>query len=975
MKSYIVKMIQCNTKSIGVIGFLWASIFFLSAQPQDPGSDSLRLDKDVLIGKLKNGLSYYIRKNEKPENRAEILLGIKAGSLYEDEDQLGLAHILEHMVFNGTKSFPGTESIDSLSAMGIPLGKHVNAVTSFDNTYYKMSNVPTDKEDIFQKALFVIKEWVSEAILDPQEIDKERGVVKEEWRMRKGLSERVMNQLIKSFMPDSRHAKRLPIGTLESINNFPHQRLKDFYQDWYRPDLMGLVVVGDVEVKPVLNLIEKLFSDLKVPDDVPPRVEYPLEFVSKSTRCLIEDKEAPARFTRIALPLPEEKPSATISEIHERSARDLIFSVLGERLSEIILHEENAPFLSADVGQDVFISNDVRQLQLDFAYKEEKAQEAWKRLYTEVQRIRTHGITQGELNLIKKRIANQIESRYAKRNDRRNAQFASQYLRHFFTGAYFLSAEDQKNHAEKFLENLSLEDLNARLLEETLKIDLDLIYVLSVVPEGEAKDVLSIKEIKKIARRVKPSKLQAYEYKEVEGGLEPNILKIGRVISRKELFPEENLGVTELQLSNGIKVFLKPTDFKNEEIRFSAISLGGESLLRIQDLDEVQMYSDVVYQVGGLGKHTQRDLKKLLTGKKASLKGFIDSYTEELEGSTRMEDIETFFQILHLNFTEIRPDPKTLAAIKSILKSAYEGALNSPDLHFQQIIKKTLAQNHPRSRGLPTQKEIDDLNWENLLRIHQERFGNPADFAFFLVGSFEVEKLIPYLEKYIGSLDTIPQNKEKPIDHNIRPPQKNISLNIKKGADPKAAAKTRLYLEPVELPYTEKKSIAFNVFKEVFQQELIAEIREKNSDVYSISVNGGYASLPYGRYELNISFSSSIDRVDPIIEDIWKVHEKISLGNFPEEKIKGVIRKKIATRETNLKKNGFWIQHLTRAYTIGKPFGGLNQYVKIIEAISKEDIQKAAQDFISTENIKDFTLIPEEQEEEQDGEENKSEEK
>lgn len=903
------------------------------------------LDPNVKIGKLSNGLTYYIRKNNRPEKRAELRLVVNAGSVLEDEDQQGLAHFMEHMNFNGTKRFPKNELVNYLQGIGVEFGADLNAYTSFDETIY-MLPVPTDKPNIARKGLEILEDWAHNALLDSGEIEKERGVVIEEWRLSRGADERMMKQTLPVQYRGSRYAERLPIGTIESLRNFSHAALKRYYSDWYRPDLQAIVVVGDVDINDMEKMIREVFSD--IPPVVSPRKrnEFQVPDHSEILSVVAKDKETDFPSVEV-LYKKESQPEITIGDYCRYMNGMLFTGMLNARFRELTLSPD-PPFIGAGsyYGSSYARTKDAYQL-----YANTSDTGMAKSLYSmlgENRRVLLYGFTQPEFDLQKKQMLSFYDRVFNEREKQESYTYVNEYVNNFLVNEPIPGIEWEYDFVKQYLGTVKLSDVN-NLAREWLT-DKNMVITFNA-PEKAGIKIPNQEEINEVLKTVETASIKAYEGKTLPTSLmDPAKLITGQIVKNTR---NEALGTTVLQLSNGATVILKPTNFKNDEILFRAFSKGGHSLVSDKDYYSASYAAAIVSQ-SGAGNFSAVDLGNMLKGKSTTLSPNISLYSEGFNGSTTPKESETLFQLLHLYFTSPRKDNDAFTSFKTRQKQVYANLEANPQIYYNAALQKLLTKNHPRAGGLPKPEDFDRIDIDQSIRIYKERFANAGDFTFLFTGAFDEKTIRPLIEKYIGSLPGTAK-KESYNDLGIRPPSTKIDTVITKGSDPKSTVML-IFNKPVT--YNAEDAYALRSLAELLDIKLVEQLREEKGSVYGVSAIGSMHKVPYSYSSFSISFPCAPENADTLtraaIDEIKKIiNSGVSKADL--EKVKEQQKRKL---EVDMKQNQYWINSLYEAYY----FGG--NPIRILErpaqaaGLSSKILQDVAKKYIDPEKYIRATLKP-----------------
>ncbi|GGD57434.1 zinc protease [Emticicia aquatilis] len=900
----------------------------------------------VKVGTLKNGLKYYILKNAEPKNRMELRLVVNAGSVLETDAQQGLAHFLEHMNFNGTKEFPKNELVNFLQKSGMKFGADLNASTSFDETIYQLQ-VPTDSAKLFERAFQILADWSNYATLDTAEINKERGIILEEERTRgKNAQSRIQQKLLPILFNNSRYSSRLPIGKTDILKTFPPEEIVKFYKDWYRPDLMAVVAVGDFDVAQVEKLITEKFTDIKTPKSAPKRTKYEIPPSAGTQTYQILDKEIPQSTFQMFARLPREK-TTTQADYRTDIAENLFNQMISTRLQEAS-KKPNAPFVFGIMGYSPFLGGlDVFQT-IVLPKNADGMEAAIKSMIDEQERLKRFGFTKGELERAKKEYMVGVEKSFKEKDKTKSAVFVNGLVQNYLQGSAFTDATFRYEFAQKQLDGISLDEINAiikKVIKEENRVGI-------IVGSEKDKDKLPDEAKLKGLISYKNPDLKPYEDEAVLTPILEKIPEGTKVVSEKKI---DEIGVTELVFGNGAKVALKPTNFKNDQIVFSASSKGGTSLYSDADYFSAELASTIVSQ-GGVSKLSDTQLEKALAGKVAQVYTYIGELTEGIGGSTTPKDLETALQLMYAYVTQPRRDDEV---VKNFLKNEKELLTNSiktltPEKVFGDTVTTVLYQNHFR-RTPNKPEDIDKVNIDRAIEIYKERFADFSDFTFVFVGSFEIEKIKPLLEKYIGGLPST-RRQESFKDLGISKVKGKVEKNVYKGLEDKARVSLQFN---GNFDYSEEELVNLDALAEVLDIKLTEKLREEAGGVYTPSIRSSYEKLPKSTYNLTISFGCSPANVDKLVKITLDEIAKIKANGPEKVDVEKVVAEEKREVELQVKENGFWNSYLLDQYSDGEDLNYINRYQnQLIDKISIESVKKAANQFCA-ENFAKFVLLPE----------------
>jgi len=902
------------------------------------------VDPKVRIGKLENGLTYYIRKNSKPENRVDMRLVVNVGSMMEDDNQLGIAHFIEHMAFNGTKNFEKNEIVNYLQSIGVQFGADLNAYTSFDETVFILP-IPTDDPQIVDKGLLILSDWAHNVTLDSEEIDKERGVVIEEWRLGRGAGQRMRDKYFPVLFKDSRYAERLPIGKKDIIENASYDTIRKFYKDWYRPDLMSVIAVGDINVDEMEAKIKEKFSSIPNPDHERERKSYPVPDHDQTLIAITSDKEAP--YTTVQLFYNTDNvESITLNDYRRDIIYRLYNGMLNTRLAELA-RSSNPPFIFGNTSFSTLVRT--KSSYQSFAVVGESGiGNGLKALITENERVKKFGFTQGELDRYKKQLLNFYEQTFKESDKTESRNYTSEYIRSFLTNEPIPGIEFEYNYVKQILPDIALDEVNG--LADKWITDKNRVVVVAS-PEKEGITLPTEADIKNMLDEADKMEVTPYEENEVAGSLLEDLPKPGKVTASKFI---DTVGVTELTLSNGARVVLKPTDFKNDEILMAAYSPGGTSIYSDQDYESASNAASIINQ-SGVGDFSANDLQKFLSGKTVSVSPYISSLSEGMNGNAAPKDFETMLQLVYLYFTSPRKDDGAFQSMMAKNKMLYQNLMSNPQFYYSDQVSKIMAQNNPRGGGFPTVEDLDKINFERSFDIYKERFADASDFTFLFVGNFNIDDITPELEQYLGSL---PSNNRHETwkDLGIRPPKGVVRKEVKKGTDPKSMV--TINFTGVK-PYNKRENYILSSIGEVLTIKLIEILREEKSGVYGVGAYGGSSKYPYESYTFRISFPCAPENVESLIKAVFDEINVIKKDGVTEEDLNKIKETQKRDREESLKQNRFWLSQLNYYYQFGTSLDTFYGREELIKTITSKDLQEGANKYLNMDNYVEVILVPE----------------
>ncbi|ACU02282.1 M16 family metallopeptidase [Pedobacter heparinus] len=900
----------------------------------------LPVDTAVKIGKLPNGLTYYIRKNSEPAKRAVLYLVTHVGSLMEDDDQLGLAHFTEHMAFNGTRDFPKNELVNYLQKAGVKFGADVNASTSFNETIYKLP-LPTDSMAVFKKSFSMMANWAGLVTFEEGAINRERGIILEEERSRgKNVAERIQKQVIPALLNNSRYASRMPIGKDELLKTFKPDVIKRFYKDWYRPDLQAVIAVGDFDPKLVERLIRENFSTLKNPMHSRKRINYSIPPDKGTQIKIITDPEQTS--TRMQIIVRHQgKAVRTSADLIESLSRSLLNRMLGSRVAEL-RQQANAPLLIGSIGYGRFLA-DIDAFTIAVTAKPGQLEQAAKKILAVNEQARQFGFTQAELESAKKSLFNTIERQWKERDKNSSAAYVTEYLNHFTKGEAIPGIDYEYHFLKNNLAKIKLEQLD-KLIRALNSTENRVIII-----EAPEKDKALLPDQKKLLSWISDSgrNLQPYRSEAVPSKLLDNLPEGGVISAAKT---NVGTGVSELILGNGARVILKPTRFKNDQIIINGYSYGGTSIAADSIYHSAALAALLVNR-SGLGKLTRAQLNKMLSGRSVNLSASISDFTEGLSGSASPAELETALQLIYLYFTQPRKDPEAWLAIISQQEASMANRSASPNLVFQDTVTAVLNSYNPRK----TAGNLDGTSIDQAYRFYQDRFADASDFTFILVGAIDTAKAIPLIKKYLGNLPAI-HRKEHYKDAGFGTPRGQVSKTVYKGIE----AKSRVQLVySGTYTYNDLNNIQLEALKEMINYRILNRLRAKESGVYTPSVNVGYGNIPVQRYSITISFNCAPENVQHLIEASKEEVERLKREGPEPAEIQKFMAAQLRMRETQVESNTWWVYYLRNQYMNRDKPETEPSYNKLLGEVSPESVRTAARQYAGGENLAEFILMPE----------------
>jgi zinc protease len=908
-------------------------------------NNPLPVDHNVRIGTLENGMTYYIRKNTKPEKRVEMRLVVNVGSLLEDEDQQGLAHFIEHMAFNGTKNFEKNEIVSFLQSIGVEFGADLNAYTSFGETVYILP-IPTDDEAVLDKGLLILEDWAHNVTFSDEEIDKERGVVIEEWRLGQGADQRMRDQYFPVLFKNSRYAARLPIGKKEIIENASYDVIKRYYKDWYRPDLMSIIAVGDIDVDQMEAKIKNQFSNLRNPKKERQRTIYSVPDHEQTFVAVESDKEA--AFTMIQLLYKADIfETTTLKEYRRDATYQLYNGMLNVRLQELT-QSAAPPFIFASTSFGGMVRT--KSAYTSFAVVgQDGIEKGLLSLIEENERVRQYGFTQGELDRFKKVVLNRYEQSFNERDKSESASYAGEYIRAYLENEPIPGIEYENDAMKALLPGITLEEVNA-LADQFITKENRVVIITGPDKEGVVQPTEA--EVLTMLDAAGKMKIEAYTEENLGTTLMSTLPVTGTVASSKSI---DHLGITEITFSNGVKAVLKPTDFKNDEILMSGYSVGGSSLYADADSYSADNATDIINE-SGVADFSAVNLQKMLSGKTVAVAPYISTLSEGFRGNAAPKDLASMLQLVHLYFTNPRKDSVAFQSFIMRNKMLLENLMSNPQFYYADKSNRIMTQNHPRGGGFPTIEDLDKINFDKAFDIFEERFANAGDFTFFFVGNFTVEDITPMLAQYLGSLPVIERN-ETWKDLGVRPPKGVVKEVINKGTDPKSMVTINFTGEKL---YEKQSNYYLRSLGEVLSIKLIEILREDKSGVYGVGASGSSAKYPYESYTMRIGFPCGPENVDDLIAATMTEIENIKANGVSEENLNKIKETQRRDREEGLKENRYWLSQIGGYYRNNADLSGFYEREKMVEALTSDNLKSAANQYLDMKNYVQIVLMPEE---------------
>lgn len=911
-------------------------------------ADPIPVAPQLRIGKLPNGLTYYIQKNGKPEKRVELRLVVKAGSILEDDDQQGLAHFTEHMAFDGSRHFQKHELISYLQSIGVKFGADLNAYTSFDETVYILP-IPTDKPENLDTGFTVLEDWAQGVTMNDDAIDLERPIVLEEARLGKGAGERMNRVLLPEVFNGSKYAQRLPIGKEALLKTFPHEAIKRFYADWYRPDLMAVVVVGDIEPDQAEKMIETHFSQLKNPEHERPRDYAGIPARAKSSGLVITDREATNNAVMIRYPLHATPPNKTLGDYRESLVRNLFTAMLGQRMQELT-QQENPPFLGASSSISP-IARGYESFASTAALGRGGAAPAIAAVVQENEKARQNGFTADELDRAKKNLLRFYERGYIERDKSESAGYAAEFIRNFLVQESVPGIENEYRYANELVAGISLDEINRYAQQNVPGNAPKLVAYLGSSKAGESTPARA--ELLDLVDAAEKAPIVVKDQKAIAAKLMAQPPKAGTIVSEKR---DKELGLFELTLSNGVKVVLKPTDFKNDEVLLSATRFGGQSLFSDKDMYSAR-YANAVESAMGMDEFTPTDIPKILAGKSASVQTGSGYYTDHITGAAGSAEVESMFQLLYLRLTSPRRDEKLYKAFVSRAQDGAKNAMSRPESVFEDTALATLYDNHPRLTRLAKPEDFTQIDLDRAMAIYKERFGSAKDLTVIMVGSFDVEKIKPLIATYLAALPT-GDIVSKYKDLGLRPVSGIVKKDVRVGTEPKSKVEFA-FTGPAS--YSLEENTRFYMLLDVMNLKIIDILREKLSLIYGGGMSGSFNRVPYGNYSIGVNLPCGPENVDKVISALFTEIDKIKTDGPEQADVDKIRQHWLEERKIDLRTNRFWLSSLQDSFLYQTDPSNILSFEKRVNAVTPAELKELAKHYFNMENYVQTVQYPEKQ--------------
>ncbi|MCQ2262718.1 MAG: insulinase family protein [Bacteroidales bacterium] len=917
-----------------VIAFCAVLAFAQQTQP-------VPIDAKVRIGKLDNGLTYYIRHNEEPKGQANFYIAQKVGSILEEENQRGLAHFLEHMCFNGTEKFPGNGVVKYCESIGVKFGADLNAYTSIDETVYNIDNVPVaTTPSAIDSCLWILHDWADGLLLEGDDIDHERGVIHEEWRSRLGGSatSRMYEKILPEIYPNNKYGQRMPIGLMEVVDNFPYQAIRDYYEKWYRPDQQGIVVVGDIDVDQVEAKIKAIFGTIAKPVNPAERYYVQVEDNQEPIVSIATDKEQPYALNYIFIKHDDYPDSlkGDMTYMIYQYINEIASNILSERTNDLA-QQANPPFIQGFIyDEDFFFAKTKGSFNGVVVTDENGVEKGITTIYREMLRALRHGFTASEYERAKANLLSELEKQYNERDKVKSQNYCREYVRHFIDNEPIPGIENEYALAQAILPNIPLEIVNQYMKELVGEGNL---VVACMLPEKDGVKYPTKEELISALNKVAAEDIAALEDKSSNEPLIKKMPKAGKVVKNENA----QFGYKKLSLSNGAVVYYKNTDFKADEIKMHAFSEGGTSLYGDKDVANLKVIDELI-GVGGFGNFSLTELTKALAGKHVRMTPAINTYSETLDGETTPKDVETFLQLNYLYFTAQRADNDAFQSWKSKETAMLVNAATNPMKYLSDTIRKELYPNLPRLKSL-TLEDLDQVNYKRCQQICKERFANAADFTFIFTGNIDESTFIPLVEKYIASL----------------PAKGNKEMHKDFGGAVRDGSRENIFKHEMEIPtatvliashgkvdYNLKNKLTYSIAEQVIDIVLTEEIREKEGGTYGVSVSAGVNNLPHPYVMMQIYYQTDPEKYEYLNKRIEEVIADFAQNGPSETNMAKVKEYMVKKYQENLRNNGYFSRTMKEYLLNG--VDNCTDYEKVLNSITVNDVRVAVADLLKQNN-------------------------
>ena len=917
-------------------------------------AQSLPQDAETRKGKLPNGLTYYVRKNVKTPGQANFYIAQKVGAVQEEEDQRGLAHFLEHMCFNGTKHYPDDALLRYLEGIGVKFGQQLNAYTAIDETVYNINNVPTARTSVVDSVLLILHDWSCDLTLEEEEIDKERGVIHEEWRQRNSAQMRILDRQLPTLMSNSRPGNRMPIGLMSVVDNFPYQALRDYYEKWYRPDLQAIIVVGDIDVDYVEGKIKEMFSPIAMPENPAERIYYGVQ--DNEEPIVVTDSDPEQTMTLMSLmlkhqPLWPDDQKNSVEYLRHQAVMSMVKGMISSRMRDILLKPET-PYLMAQFGEgDFLLSKVAKCTDISIVPKEGQIYPAVTAAIKEMATILDHGFLQSELDRRRASFLSSIDMQYQNRNKRENSSFINECLENFLNNEPLVSLEDEVAAYKQILPTITLDEVNA-LYAKMFTRDLKNLVLLAINPEKEGYTQPTADSLLIAVKAGMEAKTTAFVDETATGELVKDLPAPGSVVKTKKGVH----GSKVLTLSNGVRVVMLPTTHNDNEILMQAYSPGGTNRYGAEDYITLEA-ADELCSVSKFGGYKQTDIRKMLAGKQARAMGSIGSQHEYISGGSSRQDLETMMQLIYLQFQPLQPDMDAAQNLMTQYYTMLKGKEGNPLSWYADSVSTTLYGNNPRNVILH-KEDLASVSYERALEIWADRFADASDFTFFFVGTFDEDTLSKYCCKYLATLPVVKRN-DKPVYTDLVVRKGNIqNIYTAKMEQPQAIAS--LILHAPAKKKNLKDEMIMSILGQAMDMNYVKTIREDLGASYGVDASGNHYDGNDGKWNYMFTVEGNVkpELYDTCLTIMRQELAKVAEQGIPAEymqRVKEYMRKTYQERQN---KNNVWLSYLQTYYRYG--IDVQKDYLPTLEKVSQKDIMRAVKALLKSRNEVIVVMLPEE---------------
>lgn len=935
-----------NLKFFLSLGLLLISFFTVKAQQE---LEPLPIDPQLRYGKLQNGMTYYIRHNKLPEQRADFYLAQQVGSILEEDNERGLAHFLEHMAFNGSKNFPETGMDKYTESIGMRMGENLNAYTGIEETVYIMRNVPVTSEQRVDSCLLILHDWSGFLSLTDSMIEKERPIIYEEWRTGQDAQARLWDQQLPALFPGSRYGSRIPIGIPEVINNFKPDELRAFYHKWYRPDLQAVIIVGDIDVDQVEAKIKEMFADIPMPVNPAPREEFTVSDNKEPLVSIAKDKETPNNVIYLFYKhdkMPR-KTYATIVGFIDDYIKTVSSTMINDRLDELT-QQSDPPFIYAEAGNGNYtVARTKGAWNAAAVAKEGEIESTLSALVEETEKVRRFGFTASEYERARLNVLKGYESAYNERENQRNGSYTNEYVNHFTQGGYIPGIEMEYMLMNEIAPNIAVEEVN-RVVQNWIGGDENIAISLTA-PDKEGAVYPTEEELLAVFLKAKQKEVQPYEETVSDEPLLPELPAPGKIIEKNE---DPLFGATVMKLSNGIKVILKHTEFKKDEIRMTATSPGGSTLFGKKDVDNLKIFNDVI-GLGGLGNFSAVELGKKLAGKQVSSSTSLGLSNENVNGYSTPADLETLFQLIYLSFTAPRTDMEAYASFETRMKAQLQNLELNPMVAFSDTITKAIYRDDLRAKRIRPE-DFDNISYTRIMEMYKERFADASDFVFTFVGNIDIDKMRPFIEQYLASLPStgrkeegnpgeVPAIRKGKYTNHFHMPQETPKTSV-------------LHVYSGQMDYILENLLTTTMLKQILDLVYTEKIREEEGGTYGVSTSLSISDFPKGETLLQIYFDTDPEKKEKLNNIVRDELLKIAENGPDPEHYSKTVDNMLKRHMENRQENAYWLVVLDNYYYRG--LDSYTDYTTNVQSITPEKVRDFAKKLLDQGNSIEVVMEP-----------------